>query len=141
MGYDVNQSLGDHDVTVETVDLVEKGSDLQIHVRLRFKDGEIGDKDLYPLKSEKSAQLTRKAMGAMGFNMDERDLGEFQGNPELLKGRACRAVVQENEWNGNVRNQIAFINAIPKPASKSLLAQANAKLKAAKKSGGTEGEL
>ena len=80
-------------------------------------------------------------MSAMGFNMDERDLGEFSGNPELLKGRACRVVVQESEWNGNVSNRIAFINAIPKPASRSLLAQANAKLKAVKKNGGTEEQL
>lgn len=141
MGYDVSQALGDHDVTVDTVDLIEKGSDLLVHVRLRFKDGEIGDKDLYPLKSEKAAQLCRKALSAMGFSMDDRELDEFLKNPALLKGNSCRVVVQENEYNGNVTNRIAFINAIPKQASKSLLAQAQAKLKAVKKTGGKDDEL
>jgi len=129
MAYDLSQALGDHDVTVETVDLVEKGADLIVHVRLRFKDGEVGDKDLYPIKSEKSAQICRKSLSAMGFSMDERDLGEFQKNPALIKGNACRVVVDENEYKGNVTNRISWINAIPKPASKSLLDKANARLR------------
>ena len=133
MAYDVNQELGDHDGEVDTVDVIEKGSDIIITARFRFKDGEIGNKDLYPLKSEKSAQLCRKAMSAMGFSMADRDLGELQKNPAILKGNAVRLVVQENVYNGNVTNRIAFVNAIPKPASRSLLDKANAALKAVKK--------
>lgn len=139
MGYDVSCALGDHDAKVDTVDLIEKGSDVIITCRFRFKDGEIGSKDLYPLKSEKSAQMSRKAMSAMGFDMNTRDLGELQKNPSLLKGNDVRLVVQEHEWNGNVTNQIAFVNAIPKPASRSLLDKANAALKAAKKNDPNEG--
>ncbi len=140
MSYDVKQDLGDHDGEVDTVDVIEAGSDVIIKARFRFKDGEIGNKDLYPLKSEKSAQLSRKAMSAMGFDMGSRDLGELQKNPALLKGNPVRLVVQENEYNGNVTNRIAFINAIPKPASRSLLDKANAALKAVKKSGNTPSE-
>ena len=136
--YDLSQALGDHDVTVETVDVVEMGADLVIKARLKFKDGEIGSKDAYPLKSEASAQMSRKMMSAMGFDMGKRDLGELQKNPELLKGNLCRAVVQENEYNGNVTNRIAFINAIPKQASRSLLDKANAALKAVKKNDKSE---
>lgn len=140
-GYDLQQDLGDHDVTVETVDVIEEGSELIVKGRFRFKDGEVGNKDLYPLKNEKCAEMCRKALSAMGFNMDERDLGELQKNPTLLKGVPVRAVVQENEWNGKVKNQIAFINAIPRPAGRSLLDKANAALKAAKKHHKTNEEL
>ena len=112
--YDLSQALGDHDVTVETVDVVEMGADLVIKARVKFKDGEIGSKDAYPLKSEASAQMSRKMMSAMGFDMSKRDLEELMKDPSLLKGNICRAVVQENEYNGNVTNRIAFINAIPK---------------------------
>lgn len=129
MGYDLSQALGDNDVTVETVDIIEKGADLIVHVRVKFKDGEIGDKDLYPLKSEKSAQICRKSLSAMGFNMDQRELDEFLGNPALLKGNLCRVVVEENDYKGNITNRISWINAIPKAASKGLLAQAQAKLR------------
>lgn len=138
MGYDLSQELTTHDVTVETVDLVEKGADLIVHVRVKFKDGEIGDKDLYPLKSEKSAQICRKSLSAMGFSMDAQDLGELQKNPALLKGNACRVVIEEAEWKGNVSNRISWINAIPKPAGKSLLAQAQAKLRNVKNDNASE---
>ena len=129
MSFDVSQELGDHDVTVETVDLVERGADLIVKVRVKFKDGEIGDKELYPLKSEKSAQICRKSLSAMGFSMDNQDLGDLQKNPAMLKGNVCRVVIEENEYKGNVSNRISWINAIPKPAGKSLLAQAQAKLR------------
>jgi hypothetical protein len=69
----------------------------------------------------------------MGFDMGSRDLGELQKNTAILKGNAVRLVVQENVYNGNVTNRIAFVNAIPKPASRSLLDKANAALKAVKK--------
>jgi len=142
MGYDLeHQGLGDHDVTVDTVDVIEEGVKLVVKCRFRFKDGEIGNKDLYPINSEKSAQLTRKALSAMGFSMDDRDLGEPQKNPAMVKGNAVRVVVQENEYNGNTTNRIAFVNAIPKPASRSLLDKANAKLKAVKKDQNTSEEL
>jgi hypothetical protein len=132
MGYDVQQALGEHDVDVDTIALEEKGMDLIVHVRVRFKDGEIGNKDLYPIKSEKSAQMTRKVLRAMGFDMDTRDLGEIDKNPALLKGAKVRAVVEENEYNGNITHRISFINAIPKPPSGNLLKAATAKLRNAK---------
>lgn len=129
MAYDVQQHLGDHDVEVDALALEEKGMDLILHVRLRFKDGEIGNKDLYPIKSEKSAQMTRKVLRAMGFDMDTRDLGDIERNPALLKGAKVRAVVEENEYNGNITNRISYINAIPKPPSAGLLKTATAKLR------------
>lgn len=138
MPYDVTQALGDHDVTVDTVDVIESGADLVVKIRFKFQNGEIGNKDLYPIKSEKSAQLSRKALSAMGFNMDDRDLGEFQKNPAILKGNAVRVVVQENEFNGQITNRIAWINAIPKPAGKSLLDKANARLRNVKTSNASE---
>jgi len=138
MAYDLNQGIGTHDVEVDTVDVIEKGSDLIVHVRVKFKDGEIGDKDLYPIKSEKAAQICRKSLSAMGFSMDNRDLGEFQKNPALVKGNAVRVVVDESEYKGNVTNRISWINAIPKPASKSLLDQANAKLRNVKTDNASE---
>lgn len=133
MAYDLQQALGDHDVTVESTEIIESGADLTIKVRVRFKDGEVGNKDLYPIKSEKSAQVTRKSLSAMGFAMDDRDLGELQRNPALLKGNTCRAVVEENEYNGNVTNRIAWINAIPKVPGNDMLSRATAKLRNVKK--------
>jgi hypothetical protein len=129
MGYDVQQELGEHDVSVDTVDLIESGAELIVRVRVKFKDNEIGNKDLYPLKSEKSAQICRKSLSAIGFSMDTRDLGELQQNPSLLKGNPCRVVVEENDYKGNVTNRISWINAIPKAAGKSLLEKAQAKLR------------
>jgi hypothetical protein len=138
MPYDVSQALGDHDVTVDTVDVIEKGVDLEIKVRVKFQNGEIGNKDLYPLKSEKSAQVCRKSLSAMGFSMDTQDLGELQKNPALLKGNSCRAVVEENEYKGNISNRISWINAIPKAASEDALARATAKLRNVKTDNASE---
>jgi hypothetical protein len=47
-------------------------------------------------------------------------------------------VVAENEWNGRVTNQIAFLNAIPKKLEKAAISRLNAALKNVKKSNRTE---
>lgn len=133
MGYDVSQALGNHEAEVVDVTTEEKGADFIIHVRVRFKDGEIGLKDLYPLKSEKSLQNTRKTLRAMNFDMDHKDLAEVQMNPRLLTGAKVQVVIEENEYNGNITNRIAWINAIPKPASQNLLADVTKKLRLVKK--------
>jgi hypothetical protein len=130
MGYDVQQSLGDHDVTVESHSITEKEPGvLVVSLRLKFSDGELGSKDLYPLASEKSLQITRKTLRAMGFDMDKRDLGELNKNGKLLAGAKVRAVVEENEFNGKITNRISWINAIPKPPSQDALKDLQAKLR------------
>lgn len=132
MGYDVQQALGDHDVTVESNSLTEKEPGvIVVGFRLKFKNGEIGNKDLYPLASEKSLQITRKTLRAMGFDMDKRSLDELQ-TPALLKGASVRAVVEENEYNGKITNRISWINAIPKPPSKDAIKDLQLKLRNAK---------
>lgn len=136
MSYDVQQSLGDHDATVEWHGVSEATPGaVVVQIRFRFKDGEVGNKDLYPLASKKSTELSRKALRVLGFDIDSRDLGELEKNHELLKGVTCRLVVQENEYNGKVTNRIAFVNSIPKPASINSIAEATRRLRAAKKGG------
>jgi hypothetical protein len=135
MSYDVNQELGDHDVTVLSHDIIEpEPGKLKLAFVVQFADGERGNKDFYPLSSEKSLQMTRKVLRAMGFDMDNRDLGELQKNKELLKGSKVRAVVEENEYNGKVTNRIAYLNSIPKAATGSMLADLQKKLRDVKKS-------
>lgn len=130
MGYDVHQSLGDHDVSVESHSVTEKEPGVVVvSLRLKFQDGEIGNKDLYPLASEKSLQITRKTLRAMNFDIDKRDLGELQQNQKLLAGAKVRAVVEENEYNGKITNRISWVNAIPKPASKELLSSLTSRLR------------
>src|SRR4051812_14698007 len=115
MGYDVNQALGDHEVAVESHGLTDKdgdGSNIVINLRFKFKDGEVGNKDLYPFASEKSLQIARKSLKAIGFDIDTRDIGELQENQTLLKGVRAILVVEEHEYKGNVANRIAWINAV-----------------------------
>ena len=140
-GYDVQQDLGDHEAVVKSHSLYEKEpGKLVLAFRFQFKDGEVGNKDFYPIASEKSEQLTRKALRAMGFDIDKRDLGDLGKNETLLAGQAVKLVVQEHEWNGQITNRIAFVNAIPKPATAGSLAEATKRLRAAKK-GGSDDEL
>ena len=139
MGYDVQQDLGEHDVTVLSHDIIEpEPGKLKVSFVVQFKDGERGNKDFYPLSSEKSLQMTRKVLRAMGFDMDQRDLGELQKNKELLKGAVIRAVVEENEYNGKITNRISYLNSIPKPASSTALADLQRKLKMVKKDNRSE---
>ena len=136
MGYDCNQALGNHDVTVETVEIVDKAGDMSnpvVSVTLRFEDGERTQKDFYPFKSDKSMEMCRGVLRAMGFDLDSQGIDPLIENPELLKGARIRAVVQENEWQGKVSNQVAFLNAIPKKLDKQAIAKLNAGLRNAKK--------
>lgn len=135
MGYEVQQGLGDHDVTVETVDLIDKdgdGANLVLAVAVKFQSGEVGQKDLYATKSPKSAAIARKSLKAMGFDCDKRELDEIVKNRSLLKGAKVRAVVEEHEWNGNITNRIAWLNAIPKTPDKSGLGKLTSALRNAK---------
>ena len=141
MSYDVQQDLGDHDAVVDSHGLTDKlgdGSNIVVNIRFKFKDGELGNKDLYPCASEKSLEITRKSLRAMGFDIDKRDIGELQENQTLLKGAAVRLVVGEHEYKGNVTNQIQWINAIQKPAPKSALSALTQKLRNVKKSNAEE---
>lgn len=135
MPYDVQQELGDVDAVVESHGLTDKdgdGSNIVVNIRLRYADGEVGNKDLYPCASEKSLQITRKSLKAMGFDIDKRDIGELEQNHELLKGAPVRTVIEEHEYNGKVSNRIAWINAIPKPAPKNSLDALTKKLRSVK---------
>lgn len=135
MGYDLQQALGDHDVTVESVDLIDKdgdGANIILAVAVRFQSGEVGQKDLYATKSPKSAAIARKSLKAMGFDCDNRSLDEIIANRKLLAGAKIRAVVEEHEWNGNITNRIAWLNAIPKPPNKEALSKLTSALRNAK---------
>jgi hypothetical protein len=141
MGYDVQQGIGEHDVIVESVELVDKdgdGSNLVVQVRVKFEDGETGNKDLYATKSPKSAAITRKSLKAMGFDVDTRSLDEIVANRTLLSGVRIRATVEENEYNGKITHRISWLNAIPKPPAKGALAKLSSALKNAKDSNAEE---
>lgn len=137
MGYDIErQSIGEHEVTVDWHGLTDKagdGSNIVINLRLKFQDGEVGNKDLYPCSSEKSLQITRKSLKAMGFDIDSRDIGELESNHELLKGKKVRCTVDEQEYKGKVANKITWINPIPKAPEKIVLANLTMKLRQVKK--------
>jgi hypothetical protein len=141
MGYDVQQDLADHDVVVESHGLTDKdgdGSNIVINIRVRFKNGEIGSKDLYPCASDKALQIARKSLKAMGFDIDKRDIGELEENHALLAGAPVRVVVEEHEYNGKVTNRISWVNPIPKPAPKSSLADLTKRLRNAKNDNASE---
>lgn len=138
-GYDLAQNIGNHEVTVLSHDIIEsEPGKLKVSFVVQFDDGERGYKDLYPLSSEKSMQITRKTLSAMGFNVDERDLGELQKNKELLKGVKVQAVVSEHEWNGKITNRIDWLNSAPKAAAKNAIAELQTKLKMVKKNARSE---
>lgn len=138
MGSEVQQALGKHEVTVTSVDIYEKAGDEVISVLVHFEDGERSSKEYYPMKSEKSLEMTRGVLRAMGYDLDSKGLDPLLANNELLAGQKLQAVVAENEWNGRVTNQIAFLNAIPKKLEKAAISRLNAALKNVKKSNRTE---
>lgn len=127
---DLNQELGSHRVKVDGVQVVDKTGhgDIQVIVGVRFKDGERGVKYL-TFGTEKSVQFARKSLKAIGFDIDAKTLDDLAEKPTMLDGNECEAVVQENEYNGKITNQIAFLNAIPKPAGKAKLKDLTAKLR------------
>lgn len=133
MSYDVNK-LGDHDALVESVEFSEnQAGDCIINLRFRFPDGEIGNKDLYPFSSERSLEITRKSLKAMGFNMDKDDLSVLVAKPDTLKGKKVRLVCEEHEYKGHVTNRISWINEIREPAKASSLKTLTEKLRNVKK--------
>lgn len=141
MAYDVKQGIGNHDVEVDTVHLVDKdgdGANIVLQIAVKFRDGETGQKDLYATKSPKSAAIARKSMKAMGFDVDNRSLDEIVANPELLKGAKVGVTVEENVYNGNVTNRIAWINSIRKPPTKDGLSKLTSALRNAKDSNAEE---
>jgi hypothetical protein len=138
-GYDVAQALGPHEVSVESHQVIEEeGGKLIVSFRLKFEDGEIGNKDFFPLASEKSLEITRKALRAMGFDIDKTNLSELQANQRLLSGVKVQATVEEHEYNGKISNRISWINPIKKPAQKKLMDLATQKLRSVKKENAEE---
>lgn len=140
MAYDISteQALGDNEVTVDSIGFTDKGDgNIVLNIRVKFSNGEIGNKDLYPFSSDKSMQVTRKTLSVMGFNLTERSLDEIFENPALLKGTRVWAVIEEHEYQGKVSNRIAWINAKPsvkqKPVDKLALANLTMKLRQVKK--------
>lgn len=77
-------------------------------------------------------------MKAMGFDVDNRSLDEIVANPELLKGAKVGVTVEENVYNGNVTNRIAWINSIRKPPTKDGLSKLTSALRNAKDSNAEE---
>ena len=131
-GYDLAQDLGEHEVTVLSTGLTDKdgdGTSIVVNCTFQFADGERGLKDLYPCATDKAAQITRKSLKAMGFDMDKNSTILLQEKPELLKGNKVRVVVEEHEYNGKITNRITWINAIKKPAPKASIANLDARLR------------
>lgn len=145
MSYDIEkQALGEHEVTVESHGLTDRagdGSNIVVNLRFKFQNGEIGNKDLYPCASEKSLQITRKSLKAIGFDVDSRDIGELQDNQTLLAGAKVKVTVEEQEYKGQVSNRITWVNAIKKPAAKAALSALTSKLRTVKKSNDNSEEL
>jgi hypothetical protein len=138
-GYDVAQALGPHEVSVESHQIIEEeGGKLIVSFRLKFEDGEIGNKDFYPLSSEKSLEITRKGLRAMGFDIDSRNLSDLQSNQKLLSGIKVQATVEEHEYNGKISNRISWINPVRRPAQKKLMDLATERLRNAKKENAEE---
>lgn len=135
MSYNIeNQALGEHEVTVESHGITVKGDTVTINFRFKFLNGEIGNKDFYPFSSEKSNEITRKAIRAMGFDIDRQDIEDLQNNQVLLAGVKVRATVEEQEYKGQVNNRITWINPIKVPPSKEVMKALTLRLRAAKKS-------
>ena len=130
-GYDVMQAFGPHDVTVESHKVIEEeGGKLIVSFRFKFENGELGNKDFYPLASEKALQITRKALRAMGFDIDKKNLADLNSNDgKLLAGVKVQVTVEEHEYNGKVTNRISWVNPIRKSAGKSAMDSLTEKLR------------
>lgn len=141
MSYNISQALGPHDVEVESARVVDKdgdGANIIVRVRVKFSDGEIGTRDLYPSKGPKLLNTTRKALKAMAFDIDKRDLSELVENPEAVKGAKVQVVVEEDEYNGAVNRRISWINPIPKAPPKKALGSLTDALRNAKNDNAAE---
>ena len=140
-GYNVEQALGPHEVVVQSCALIDKdgdGANIVLSVTVQFKNGERGVKDLYPCKGPKALNICRKSLKAMGFDIDQQSLDELAANPELVAGAKVQVTVEENEYNQQVTNRIAWINPIPKVPPKSRLSALTAALRTAKNANAEE---
>lgn len=129
----LNQELGTHEVTVKTVKVIEEeGGTVKVAVTVQFKDGEKWTKYLGN-KTPKQLEILRKSLKAIGFDIDKYPLSQLVNHPDSLDGEMCEVVVEENQYNGNTTNQIAWINKLRKAPPASTLDELTAKLRAVKK--------
>jgi hypothetical protein len=141
MAYNVNQGVGPHEVEVQSINVVDKdgdGANIVLSVVVKFRDGELGQKDLYPCKGEKALGMARKSLKAMNFDIDKRSLDDLCENPATCAGVKIQVTVEENEYNGAVTNRIAWINAIPKTPPKKQVSSLTDALRLAKKANAEE---
>jgi len=129
----LNQGLGSHTATIRTVRVTDEGGEfIQVAVTVEFKDGERGTKYVSN-KTPKGLELMRKTLKACGFDVDKNDIAELAGNPLLLDGEECIAVVGENTYNGTTSKRIDWINKIRKAPGAGAMSDLTAKLRAVKK--------
>lgn len=128
----VNQNIGTHEVVVRKVKVYKEDGAVKVAAYLEFENGEVGTKYL-GTKTPKSFGIMRKSLKAMGFDVDKLDIQELVNNEALLDGKKCEVTVEENEYNGKISNQIAWINALRQCPEANDMAELTKKLREVKK--------
>ena len=90
--------------------------------------------------TEKSMELARKSLKSIGFDPDAHALDEFQRDPKLCVGNKAEIVIEDHEYNGKTSLRVKWINALPKPVEKNILAGITRSLRLAKKRDDVENE-
>ena len=127
---------GTHDVVVAKVEFyftMGKGTPA---LKILFtKEGNAEDYiygDIY--LSDAALPMARKSLKTLGFDVDKREFDEIAEKSDCLNGAKCTIVVEDEEYNGNVRPKVKWINARGSAvAGKKLMSELTKKLREAKK--------
>lgn len=82
--------------------------------------------------TEKSMNMARKSLKAIGFDVDSRNIGELDLDHALLNGQKCQVDIQEEVFKNEARLKVKWINPLPKPKSQTQLDTITKALRAAK---------
>lgn len=134
--YDLERYLGRYNVIVESIKVYDKAgdmSDIVFDVVVKFSDGERSGRTYYPCRGGKNPEMARAVLRACGYDLDKLGIEPLMADEKKLAGAELEADVQENIYNGNTRNQIAFLNPIRRAPTSEAAKRVNEILRKAKK--------
>lgn len=89
------------------------------YVSITFQDPDSGQTiDGAIWLTKRAVSQSRKSLEALGFDVDQCELQVLDDQPEFLKGARAEIIVHEEEWQGQKRAKVRWINRPPPNAEK-----------------------